>query len=76
MFVRGDWTRRGLGTRILDACRDAARTEGYRRLDLLATLPGARLYEHYGFVPGDGTTITLPDGVAVACIPMDMAITD
>ena len=76
MFVRGDWTRRGLGTRILDACRDAARAEGFRRLDLLATLPGARLYERYGFVPGAGTTITLPDGVRVECIPMDMAIAD
>ncbi len=74
MFVRGDWTRRGLGTRILDACRDAALAEGYRRLDLLATLPGARLYERYGFRPGEPTEITLPDGVAVACIPMDMSI--
>src|SRR4051794_17625190 len=55
MFVRGDWTRRGLGTRILDACRDAALAEGYRRLDLMATLPGARLYEAYGFVPSAPT---------------------
>lgn len=28
MFVRSDWTRKGLGTRILDACRDAARGKG------------------------------------------------
>ena len=27
MFVRGDWTRRGLGTRILEACESAAREE-------------------------------------------------
>ena len=74
MFVRGDWTRRGLGTRILDACRDAALADGFRRLDLLATLPGARLYQHYGFRPTDPTTITLPDGVRIACIPMDMSI--
>jgi GNAT superfamily N-acetyltransferase len=74
MFVRGDWTRRGLGTRILDACRDAARAEGFRDLDLMATLPGARLYEHYGFRPGEATSITLPDGVVVECIPMGMPI--
>jgi GNAT superfamily N-acetyltransferase len=74
MFVRGDWTRRGLGTRMLDACRDAALAEGYRRLDLMATLPGAQLYERYGFVPGARTEISLPDGVRVACIPMEMAI--
>src|SRR5262245_33786595 len=31
MFVRDDWTRRGLGRRIIDACEDAARSEGFSR---------------------------------------------
>ncbi len=74
MFVRGDWTRLGLGTRILDACRDAARAEGFRRLALMATLPGALLYERYGFVAGEHVDIALPDGVRVACIAMEMPI--
>jgi len=34
IFVRGDRTRRGLGTRILEACEDAARREGFRDLVL------------------------------------------
>src|SRR5215203_3018443 len=32
MFVRPDWTRRGLGRRILEASESAADAEGYRRL--------------------------------------------
>src|SRR5688572_32961224 len=32
MFVRPDWTRRGLGRRILEACEAAARAEGVSRL--------------------------------------------
>src|SRR5213083_86543 len=32
MFVRGDWTRRGLGRAILRSCADAARAEGFTRL--------------------------------------------
>lgn len=76
MFVRGDWTRRGLGTRILQACAAAARAEGFTRLDLMATLPGVPLYERFGFVGGEPIAITLPDGVAVEGVPMDMAITD
>jgi GNAT superfamily N-acetyltransferase len=32
MFVRADWTRRGLGRRILEACEEEARREGFRRL--------------------------------------------
>ena len=44
MFVRGDWTRRGLGRAILDSCERAARAEGFRTLALMATLPGEPLY--------------------------------
>lgn len=74
MFVRADWTRRGLGTRILDACRDAARAEGFRTLALMATLPGFMLYERYGFHPLEHVRIALPDGVLVECVSMEMAI--
>jgi GNAT superfamily N-acetyltransferase len=76
MFVHGDWTRRGLGTRILRACAAAAQAEGFTRLDLMATLPGVPLYERFGFVGGEPIVITLPDGVVIECVPMDMAITD
>ena len=75
MFVRGDWTRRGLGTLILQASEDAAREEGFVNLTLLATFPGRLLYERYGFiVTGEPTEITLPDGVRVGCIPMDKPV--
>ncbi len=74
MFVRADWTRRGLGTRILDACRDAARREGFSRLALMATLPGYLLYERYGFRPLEHVEIELPDGVRVECVSMEMPV--
>lgn len=74
MFVRGDWTRRGLGTRILDACRDAARAEGFTTLALMATLPGLQLYERYGFRVVSRGPITLPDGTLVECAAMEMPV--
>lgn len=74
MFVRGDWTRRGLGTRILDACRDAARAEGFTRLSLMATLPGVLLYERYGFRRIEDVLITTPDGVDLACVTMERPV--
>ena len=43
MFVRSDWTRRGLGRRILKECEAAARLEGFTELVLGATLPGVPL---------------------------------
>jgi GNAT superfamily N-acetyltransferase len=71
MFVRGDWTRRGLGTRILEACEAAAREAGFRTLALVATLPGLQLYRHYGFREVGGRTVKLPDGVTLDCVAMD-----
>lgn len=74
MFVRGDRTRRGHGTRILDACEAAARAEGFRTLALMATMPGLMLYERYGFEIIGRVEIPLPDGVLIACASMTMSI--
>jgi GNAT superfamily N-acetyltransferase len=74
MFVRADWTRRGLGTRILQACESAARSEGFQRLALMATLPGVLLYERFGFVETSRAPITLPDGVLVEGVTMEKPI--
>lgn len=74
MFVRADWTRRGLGRRILEACESAARKEGYHRLALLATLPGVPLYQACGFSPIETLEVALVDGVALACLAMEKSI--
>jgi len=71
MFVRSDWTRRGLGTRILDACQAAAKAEGFGRLALMATLPGLPLYERYGFQLLERASVTLPDGVVIEGAAME-----
>ncbi len=74
MFVRGDWTRRGLGTRILEACEAAARAEGFTRLGLMATLPGVPLYSRFGFVEASREVLDLPDGVAIGAVAMEMTL--
>jgi GNAT superfamily N-acetyltransferase len=74
MFVRPDRTRRGLGTRILEACREAARAEGFSRLALAATLPGEPLYERFGFVAEERFVLTMPDGVTLEAVAMSMPI--
>jgi GNAT superfamily N-acetyltransferase len=74
MFVRPDWTRRGLGRAILQAGHDAARAEGFRRLDLAATLPGVLLYRAFGFREVEPIIITTPDGVELAAVVMERAV--
>jgi GNAT superfamily N-acetyltransferase len=66
MFVSPDWTRRGLGRRILEACEDAARDAGFRDLFLVATLVGMPFYEAYGFRPLEEQDVVMPDGVALS----------
>ena len=71
MFVRPDWTRRGLGRQILETCEAAAREAGFRRLDLVATLPGVPLYRALGFTPTEAVTdVVLEDGVRLPCLAM------
>ncbi|MEO5705000.1 MAG: GNAT family N-acetyltransferase [Candidatus Limnocylindrales bacterium] len=74
MFTRSDWTRRGLGRRILEACEAAAKSEGFRTLALVATLPGVPLYESVGFRLIDRTEIRMPDGTMIATANMDRPI--
>ncbi len=74
MFVRDDWTRHGLGRRILQECEAAARREGFRRLALMATLPGVPLYVAFGFSQLEQLEITLEDGVKLECVSMERAI--
>ena len=75
MFVRSDWTRRGLGRAILEACERAARAEGFSALVLGATLPGEQLYRAFGFRETDRFPMTMPDGVTIECVAMERPIT-
>lgn len=70
MFVRADWTRRGLGRQILEACEAAAKAEGFHMLSLLGTLPGVPLYEAYGFMETGRTDVVMPNGVWIECASM------
>nr|WP_238353422.1 GNAT family N-acetyltransferase [Kribbella solani] len=74
MFVRADWTRRGLGRAILNACTDAARAEGFTRLALMATLPGVPLYKAYGFSEVEPAQLPMPDGTLLAGVAMERPI--
>lgn len=74
MFVRKDWTRRGLGRAILTACERAAADEGFRALTLMATLPGVPLYAAFGFTEDRLVDISMPDGVTLAGVEMHKPI--
>jgi len=51
MYTAPGFTRRGVGRLILSLCEAAAATEGFRRVELAATLSGEPLYLACGYHP-------------------------
>ena len=49
IFVHPDFARRGLGSLILEAAEQAARTSGFRRFEMGSTLTGVSLYTRSGY---------------------------
>lgn len=75
MYTSPAFARRGVGRRILVLCEAAAAAEGFRRLELMATLSGEPLYTAYGFRPLEHVEdATDGSGVPVPCIRMEKPI--
>lgn len=69
MYTHPDFTRRGVGTLILEAAERAAADEGFGRVELMATLAGEPLYRARGYIEIERVTDTV-DGVDVPLIRM------
>ena len=51
MYTHPHHTRKGVGRLIISLCEEAARAEGFTKMELVATLSGEPLYRACGFVP-------------------------
>ena len=68
-FVAPGHARKGIATRLLVACEQAAAAAGFTRIALMATLPGVPFYAAYGYRPGSPIEHLCGD-VAVRFVPM------
>lgn len=73
-FVSPAYARRGVGRGLLAACTDAAIAAGFRRLELMATLPGVPFYAALGFEQLETVTDRVPDGTALTFVRMARAV--
>ncbi|MEM6794976.1 MAG: GNAT family N-acetyltransferase [Acidobacteriota bacterium] len=69
-FVHPAHARLGLGTRLLEHCEQAARRAGFRRTELMSTLPGRRLYSRFGYRGDEEIEYELRGGLTMTFIPM------
>jgi|SRR5580658_4280436 GNAT superfamily N-acetyltransferase len=73
-FVRPKFARLGIGSALLTRCEQEAQRFGFRRLELMATLPGVRLYQARGYQPGERIHWPLPGGLAIEFVPMSKSV--
>jgi GNAT superfamily N-acetyltransferase len=69
-FIDPGHVRRGLGRRILERCESEARYAGFQTLEMMATLPGVRLYEACGYIADPPITYPLTGGLQIQFVPM------
>ena len=69
-FVHPDFARQGIGTMILEESEAEARAHGFKRAEMMATLPGVRLYSVRGYSGDEQFKIPVGENVEVTCIRM------
>jgi len=70
-FIHPDWARRGVGSMILQTCEDAARSAGFARYEMGATLTGAKLFAVKGYAVVKPISIPLVNGETLPVIHME-----
>ncbi len=69
-FVDPAHARQGIGRAVLNRCEAEAVRAGFSRFEMMATLPGVRLYENCGYVAGAATDYPLGGGLSIRFVPM------
>src|SRR5579871_1552419 len=60
MYTHPDHVRRGIGRLILARCEQAAAAEGFRKVELMATMSGVPLYHACGYTDIEPVALTPP----------------
>jgi GNAT superfamily N-acetyltransferase len=73
-FVDPSKARRGIGTLLLERCESEARAHGFSKVELMATLPGLKLYAARGYTGGPCVIYDVGDGESIEFVPMSKTI--
>ncbi len=73
-FVHPDYTRKGIGRRLLQLCESEAKSNGFTSTELLATLSGEKLYSSCGYVALTSYEVDLGRGITNQVISMHKSL--
>ncbi|HEY1709039.1 MAG TPA: GNAT family N-acetyltransferase [Rhizomicrobium sp.] len=74
MYTHPAYTRRGIGRAILALCEAAAAREGFKQVELAATMAGLPLYRACGYSDIEAFESDTPSGVKVPLVRMGKTI--
>jgi len=69
-FIHPDWARKGIGSRILTLCENAARRASFKSFEMGATLTGVPLYEARGYSEFERVEVPLSNGEFLQVVRM------
>jgi GNAT superfamily N-acetyltransferase len=70
-FIHPNWARKGIGTAILEACEREAKSFRFQKAEMMATLPGVKLYETRGYWGDERVGIDIGEGEKIVCLKME-----
>ena len=73
-FVHPGFARQGIGTTILEACEQAAKAHGFKSAEMMATLPGVKLYAVRGYTGDEQVPVPIGEGEEIICLRMRKAL--
>ncbi len=74
-FVDPSHARRGIGSMLLEHCETEARNHGFAQVELMATLPGVKLYAARGYTGTAAVAYDVGSGESIEFIPMRKTLT-
>ena len=69
-FIHPSHARKGIGTVILDLCESEAVNLGFKSAEMMATLPGVKLYEKRGYSGTEQVSIPVGADEHIICVKM------
>ena len=69
-FVHPEYARKGIGRAILSLCESEVRVNGFRSIELMATLPGLKFYRSCGYEGGERVEYEIGEGASIEFAPM------
>ncbi len=69
-FIHPRFARKGIGTLILDACEREAKAHGFKSAEMMATLPGVKLYAVRGYAGSEQVKVPVGENIDIICVKM------